>query len=59
MHKSVYARVLALLLWLLCAPAMAALDARLVKQLTDDDSDQKIAAISALAATASPMHKSC
>ncbi|GAB7128985.1 urea ABC transporter permease subunit UrtB [Silvimonas sp. JCM 19000] len=54
MHKSVYARVLALLLWLLCAPAMAALDARLVKQLTDDDSDQKIAAISALAATASP-----
>ena len=54
MNKSFFAVLIGLLFWLCAAGAHAALDARLVKQLTDDDSDQKISAITALAATASP-----
>ncbi|WP_283147505.1 urea ABC transporter permease subunit UrtB [Silvimonas soli] len=39
---------------LLMASAQAALDARVVKQLVDDDSDQKIEAIAALVKTGTP-----
>lgn len=46
--------LLSLLFWLQASVALAALDPALVKQLADEDSDLKIAAIQQLGATASP-----
>ncbi len=46
--------LLTILLWLLALPAQAALDPALVKQLADEDSDVKIAAIQKLGATPGP-----
>ncbi|TRZ55679.1 MAG: urea ABC transporter permease subunit UrtB, partial [Rhodocyclaceae bacterium] len=45
---------LALLLWLFTLPAFAALDRAVVKQLADEDSDLKIAAIQKLTRSADP-----
>ena len=46
--------LLPFLLWLFTLPAYAALDPALVKQLADEDSDIKIAAIQQLSASATP-----
>ncbi len=46
--------LLSLLLWLTALPALAALDPVLVKQLANEDSDLKVAAIQQLGASASP-----
>jgi urea transport system permease protein len=46
--------LLPLLLWLFALPAFAALDPALVKQLADEDSDIKIAAIQQLSAVPTP-----